>query len=103
MFRNRRTSMNFLSANIKRVGFVKAGIATMLLSSLAVFQSAHAVGTAAGTDITNTATVNFSVGGVAQTPVNSNTTTFEVDRKVDLSVSGTVITTTAPSTNNVGL
>jgi uncharacterized repeat protein (TIGR01451 family) len=75
----------------------------MLLSSLAISQSAYAVGTAAGTDITNTATVNFSVGGVGQTPVTSNTTTFEVDRKVDLTVSNGVPTTTNPNQPNVAV
>jgi uncharacterized repeat protein (TIGR01451 family) len=58
--------------------------------------SSYAVGTAAGTDITNTATVNFSVGGVGQTPVLSNTTTFEVDRKVDLSVTNGAATIANP-------
>jgi uncharacterized repeat protein (TIGR01451 family) len=95
--------MNFFTAHIKRVTPAKAGLAAMLLSSLGIFQSAHAVGTAAGTDITNTATVNFSVGGVSQTPVNSNTSTFEVDRKVDLTVNNGAATGTAPGANNVGV
>jgi uncharacterized repeat protein (TIGR01451 family) len=63
--------------------------------------SAHAVGTAAGTDITNRATVNYQVGGVAQAPVessplgnnvpgvgNGQNTLFETDRTLDLVVSG---------------
>jgi uncharacterized repeat protein (TIGR01451 family) len=91
------------SFSIKRASPVKAGLAAVMLSSLGVFQSAYALGTAAGTDITNTATVNYTVGSVAQTAVNSNTTTFEVDRKVDFTVSGVTATTTAPGATNVGV
>ena len=81
----------------------RAALAAVLLSSVGVMQGAHAVGTAAGTDITNTATVSYSVGSVTQTPVNSNTTTFEVDRKVDLTVNAVApgSVSTAPGTANV--
>ena len=47
---------------------------------------AQAAGTVAGTTVTNTATVGYSVGGTAQTPVTSNVTNFVVDRKVNLTV-----------------
>ncbi|MEE4360548.1 MAG: hypothetical protein V2I63_03380 [Pseudomonadales bacterium] len=47
---------------------------------------AHAEGTAAGTDITNQATLSFSVGGVPQTDIESNEATFEVDRLLDVDV-----------------
>lgn len=41
--------------------------------------------TSYGTDVDNSASLTFSVGGVAQTtPIVSNTETFKVDRKVDL-------------------
>jgi len=49
-------------------------------------QAALAAGTASDTDITNQATVSFDVGGSAQTPILSNTTTFKVDNKIDLIV-----------------
>jgi hypothetical protein len=39
---------------------------------LAATNSAFAAGTAAGTDINNRATVNYQVGSVAQTPVESS-------------------------------
>ena len=84
--------MTSFAAHITRSKLAQAGLAAMLLSSLTVFQSAYAVGTASGTNITNTATVNFTVGGVGQTPVNSNVTTFVVDRKVDLTVNNGVAT-----------
>lgn len=44
--------------------------------------AAYAQLTPAGTDITNTSTLNYSVSGVAQPAVNSNTTTFKVDNLV---------------------
>jgi len=48
--------------------------------------SVLAVGTDAGTPINNTATVNYNVGGVAQTAINSPLTTFQVDQIVDFVV-----------------
>ncbi|MBT8110647.1 MAG: hypothetical protein KJO27_07980 [Gammaproteobacteria bacterium] len=48
--------------------------------------SVLAVGTDAGTDIENFATVDYKVGGVVQTPEVSPTTTFEVDQVVDFVV-----------------
>jgi len=47
---------------------------------------AFAAATAAGTSVSNTASIAFSVGGVAQTPQTSNTVSFLVDRKVNLTV-----------------
>jgi uncharacterized repeat protein (TIGR01451 family) len=47
---------------------------------------AYALGTVAGTDISNSASVDFTVGGVNQTDVTSNTVTFEVDRRIMLTV-----------------
>lgn len=46
---------------------------------------AMAAGTTAGDSITNTVTVDFQVGGVDQTAV-SDTDTFVVDRKIDVTV-----------------
>jgi uncharacterized repeat protein (TIGR01451 family) len=66
-------------------------------------QTAHAAGTAANTTISNTATVNYTVGGVAQTAINSNTTTFLVDRKVNLNVTAGTGTTTTPGVTNQAL
>jgi uncharacterized repeat protein (TIGR01451 family) len=77
----------------------QASLAVVLLS-LGAMQSALAVGTAAGTNITNTAAVNFTVGGVAQTAVNSNPATFTVDRKVDLNVTAVSATNTNPGALN---
>jgi len=59
----------------------------MLLGSI----EAYALGadTNYGTDITNQATLNYEVGGNAQTAEVSNTDTFKVDRKVDVAVATT--------------
>lgn len=48
---------------------------------------AFAAGTAANTDVNDIATVNYTVGGVAQNAVNSNLSTFKVDRKINVAVS----------------
>jgi uncharacterized repeat protein (TIGR01451 family) len=69
-----------ISRSLKR-GFLLATAVTFSLNG-----TLHAAGTVAGTSITNTATVNYSVGGSAQSPVTSNTASFLVDRKVNLSV-----------------
>ena len=51
-----------------------------------VSQSALALGTASGTTINNTATLNYSVGATVQPAINSNTVGFVVDNKVNLTV-----------------
>jgi uncharacterized repeat protein (TIGR01451 family) len=70
-----------------------SGIAIAAISAAPAF----AVGTAAGSNIVNTATVNYQVGGVAQTAVNASNT-FVVDRRITLTVAelGSVTTTVAP-------
>lgn len=89
--------------------------ASALLAGLVAFGSAHATGTAAGTTVNNRATVNYSVGGTAQTPIessptgNSNAgvgnganTAFLVDRRVLFTVaevSGNA-TTVSPGQND---
>jgi len=73
--------------------------AAVLLSSLAQVQVASAVGTDAGVTVSNRATVNYTVGTVAQAPIessptgNSNpgvgngaNTTFVVDNRINLNV-----------------
>lgn len=77
-------------------------IAALLLA--AGTQQVYAAGTTAGTDVANSATVNFSVGGVAQPAGTSNTATFKVDRRINLTVAesgGTATSVTPGSTNQV--
>ena len=63
--------------------------------------AAHAAGTTAGSSIVNTATLNYSVGGVAQTAVNASNT-FTVDRRITLTVTepGNATTSVAPGSTN---
>ena len=62
--------------------------------------AAHAapIGTASGVDITNTATLAYSVSGTPPTPVPSNETSFKVDNKVNVLVaeSGGTVTNVVP-------
>ncbi len=53
---------------------------------LGLTQMAMALGTPSGTSIDNSATLDYSVGGVSQTQIVSNTASFLVDNKVDLTV-----------------
>lgn len=59
--------------------------------------------TVAGTDITNTATVNFDVGDTPQPPVDSPEDTFEVDRIVSVFVEAGGGTTVANGEQNAVL
>lgn len=62
------------------ISAVSAGLA------LGLSPYAMAAGVTAGTSVQNTASVDYEVGGVNQPDVNSNTTTFVVDRKINLTV-----------------
>jgi uncharacterized repeat protein (TIGR01451 family) len=62
------------------------------LAALFVAQAGWAVGTDAGTVVENTATLNYSVGGVPQTAIDSPVADFTVDRKIDLTVDGIATT-----------
>ena len=66
------------------------------LATILATSPAHASGTTAGTTITNTATVDFQVGGVSQTQV-SGSDSFTVDRKVNLTTAEVGSTTTSVS------
>jgi uncharacterized repeat protein (TIGR01451 family) len=77
-----------------------AGASMIAFSALAA-TTAHAAGTASGSTITNVATVNYTVGGVAQTPVNG-TNNFTVDRRITLTVSEPGNATTSVSPGQTG-
>lgn len=63
------------------------GTASALALAVAPTLAAAApVGTAANSDISNTASVSYSVGGIAQTPITSAADVVKVDRKIDLVV-----------------
>lgn len=61
------------------------GSALALLSAPTLAMAAP-VGTAANSSISNSVTVSYNVGGVAQTPIISAADVFTVDRKIDLVV-----------------
>lgn len=88
-----------------KLTFQKTAVAVGLLSAFAL-PGAYAAGTASGTTISNTATVNYSVSGVAQTAIQSGggtPTTFIVDRKVNLTVTSTNAPTVVPAQTNAVL
>ena len=72
----------------------RAAIALLLT---AVAPQVFAQATIAGTDISNSATVDYKIGTVDQDQLTSNTLTFEVDRKVDLIVTKTGDASVSPN------
>lgn len=92
--------------------FKRVGLACVALGAIAVSQQSLAAGTASGTVISNQATVNYQVSGVAQTAIQSSptgsgpalATTFVVDNKVNLTVTrvdGAAVSVTPGGTNFV--
>ncbi len=75
----------------------KLGTCSVLAIALAGAAPAFAAGTASGSSVLNTATVDYQVGGVAQ-PQLSASNTFTVDTKVNVTVAevGTTTTTVVP-------
>jgi len=84
-----------------------AGLLLRLVAAAGVMllaQQALAAGTAAGTTITNTATVNYNVGGVGQTAVQDSDAGFVVDNRVDMTLAesgniGRTVTTPGQADN----
>lgn len=77
---------------------------TALLTGVAVLMTplapALAAGTTQGTSITNTATVNYKVGGVDQTVRQSNTDSFVVDRKIIVTTTKVADKSVSPNEQN---
>jgi uncharacterized repeat protein (TIGR01451 family) len=71
--------------------------ASVLAVSAIVASPAFAAGTTAGTDIINTVSLDYKVGGIDQPQITA-TDTFKVDRKVSLTVAevGTTSTSVSP-------
>lgn len=78
--------------------FLLAGAAAAAVSAL-VASPALAAGTLAGSTITNNVTVNYQVGGIAQTQQNASNAVV-VDRKVDLVIARTDNTATVVTPNS---
>lgn len=80
------------------------GLILFAASLFGVSQQTLAAGTSAGTSISNSATINYQVGGVSQPAITSNAVAFVVDRKVNLTVVTTdaaAVSVTPGSSNNV--
>ena len=86
----------FRNTLVKPCTAVALAVAGLLSAGAA---QAAPVGTPSDTDITNTATLAYSVGGTPQTAIPSNPTSFKVDNKVNVSVveSGGLVTNVAPN------
>ncbi|MFM9863121.1 MAG: hypothetical protein ACKVRO_05900 [Micropepsaceae bacterium] len=83
--------------NVRLTRWVAASV--VATAAFLLPQSAQAAGTAAGTTVSNTATVNFNVGGVPQTAVTGSAT-FVVDDKVNLTVTNNSGATVVPGSTN---
>ncbi len=86
-------------SNHKTKVLAGGSLAVMLLAASG---ARAATGTAAGTTVSNTASVGYSIGGVAQPTVNSNAASFLVDRKANVMVAevGGAATFTSYGQNN---
>src|SRR5215471_3322651 len=73
----------------------RVGLVVVALGSIAASGTAFAQGTPSGTSITNTATVNYTVNTVAQTPISASTA-FTVDTVIKLNVTGGVTYNVTP-------
>jgi hypothetical protein len=102
--------------NFNPTQLTRALALTGLVASAALHGQAMAAGTTAGTDINNKATLSFSVGGSAQTPVESSptgnltpgvnngaVTTFKVDRRLNLLVATTNTAPVSVALGNSGM
>ncbi len=83
---------------MKRSTFNRAAAALLITGALLSSQSAFALGTASGTPITNSATLNYSTGGVPQPAASSTPISFVVDNLVRVVVAevGSAHTPVAP-------
>lgn len=85
--------------NSSNIPMTRAALALLVLAGAVALPQAQAAGTAATTSIQNRATISYSVGGNAQTPIESSptgnstpgtnagaSTVFVVDNRVDLTI-----------------
>ena len=93
-----------------KIKIMKTLLSVAVLTAITSAASAAPIGTPAGTEVDNTASISYSVGGTNQTPIesskngnstpgvgNGEATTFVVDKKVDLLVTGATTTNVVPS------
>lgn len=83
--------------------FRAALVFTALLGNSVITSNSFAAGTDAGSTVSNSFTLDFSVGGVAQTQITpAASTDFTVDRLIDLTVTSQGDTVVAPGQANDG-
>ncbi|MDZ7629463.1 MAG: hypothetical protein U5J99_13770 [Parvularculaceae bacterium] len=85
--------MSSFGRTMRNVAFSLAASSALLVSA-----PAFAAGTSAGTSVSNTFTLDYQVGGVPQTQIDTSgsPTLFTVDRKVDLTVTTVSNATVSP-------
>lgn len=88
-------NMTHITNRIWRAG----AAAAFALTGVFLAGNAHAAGTAAGTSVSNTFTLDYEVGGVEQPQIDNTAdpTLFTVDRVVDVTVTSQGDTTVAPN------
>jgi uncharacterized repeat protein (TIGR01451 family) len=77
----------------------RVGLAVVALGTIGLSGTAFAQNTASGTSIVNTATVNYTVSSIAQTPINASAT-FVVDTVINLNVTGGTTVNVTPGQAN---
>lgn len=82
----------------------RAGAALLVAALIALGSvAAHGAGTPAGTLITNTATLNYSIGGVPEAPITSAPASVQVDELIDLTLvwqDGAPVSVASPDSND---
>lgn len=77
----------------------RAGLAVVAVGSIGISGQAFATGTNSGDTVTNTATVNYTVSSVAQTPISA-ANSFTVDTIVRFNLTGGTTVDVAPGQTN---
>jgi hypothetical protein len=77
----------------------RVGLAVVAVGSIGLSGQAFADGTPSGDLITNTATVNYTVASVAQTPITASTQ-FRVDTYVRFNLTGGAVVNVTPGETN---
>lgn len=77
----------------------RVGLAVVAVGSIGLSGQAFAQNTPSGDTISNTATVNYTVNSVAQTPINA-ATSFTVDTIVRFNLTGGVVVNVTPGQTN---
>lgn len=94
---SKETVMNTSSRSNRLLGLAAAGMLAWTAAP-----NVYGAGTAANTTISNAATINYKVNSIDQDAVTSNTATFKVDRKVNLTVATTEVAAVSVTPGSTG-